>query len=104
MMFSYFNDLDENATGYINLDAIYQLINEEPTSVVAPFIERFFSQIKKEYPDRISFIEFLPAVSAFCLFTKSQIREFVFKTIDLDEDLFLSKTDILLFLYMERQG
>ena len=41
-------------------------------------------------------------MSAFCLFTGEQIKEFVFKTIDLDEDLYLSKTDILLFLYMER--
>jgi Ca2+-binding EF-hand superfamily protein len=101
-MYGYFSYLDQNATGYINLDSIYKLINEEPTSVVAPFIERFFGQIDKEYPGRVSFVEFLPAASAFCLFTKLQIREFVFKTIDLDEDLCLSKTDILRFLYMER--
>ena len=53
--------------------------------MVAPFIERFFGQIDKEYPERVSFVEFLPAVSAFCLFTGEQIKEFVFKTIDLDE-------------------
>ena len=68
-MYKIFQDLDHKATGYINLDAIYKLINEEPTSVVAPFIERFFGQIDKEYPERVSFVEFLPAVSAFCRFT-----------------------------------
>ena len=41
-MYRSFKELDNNATGYINLDAIYKLISEEPTSVVAPFIERFF--------------------------------------------------------------
>jgi len=69
-MYAIFNKLDHNATGYINLDAIYKLIMEEHTSVVAPFLESFFGKIDKEYPDRVSFVEFLPAVAAFCLFTR----------------------------------
>ena len=37
-MYSIFSQLDYNATGYVNLDAIYKLIMEEHTSVVVPFL------------------------------------------------------------------
>ena len=94
-MYSIFRQLDYNATGYVNLDAIYMLIMEEHTSVVVPFLESFFGKIDKEYPDRVSFVEFLPAVSAFCLYTREQIMAFVFETLDLDDDKTISKTDIL---------
>jgi len=103
-MYQSFRKLDQKATGYITLDDIYKLCNEDLRSVVAPYIESFFGRIKKEYKDRVSFIELMPTIAAFCLYTKKQILEFVFTTLDLDDDGNISKTDILQFLFMERLG
>lgn len=69
-MYQSFRKLDQKATGYITLDDIYQLCNEDLSSVVAPYIESFFSRIHKENQDRVSFIELMPSISAFCLYTK----------------------------------
>jgi hypothetical protein len=55
--------------GYIVIEQFYDFVYEEYSSWVSPYIERFFALIKKESSDRVTFLEFLPAASVYCLFT-----------------------------------
>ena len=68
--FKVFKSLDTKGSGFIELPHIYQHVGEALDGVAAPFIDNFFLMIDKEIPDKMNFIEWLPAVSSFCLFTK----------------------------------
>ena len=39
--------MDWNGIGYIYLDNMFELIDEELNSIISPYIERFFILIKK---------------------------------------------------------
>ena len=52
-----FRKMDIQGTGYINLDNLYTFIDEELSSIISPYIERFFMLIEKENPDKVTFLE-----------------------------------------------
>ena len=97
-----FRKMDSQGTGYINLDSLYGLIQEELSSIISPYLERLFLLIDKENQDKITFIEWLPPTAVFCLYTSEKIIEFVFNMIDTDQDNHISKKDMIKFLTMER--
>lgn len=99
-----FRRMDSQGTGYINLDSLYGLIEEELSSIISPYLERLFLLIEKENQDKITFIEWLPPTAVFCLYTSEKIIGFVFNMIDTDQDNFISKKDMIKFLTMERFG
>ena len=78
-------------SGYINLDNFFELIKENESSIVAPFLERLYKIIERtgeniENRERnnlrddslICFEEFLSALSTFCLFSKDQLITCIF--------------------------
>lgn len=70
--------MDHNGTGYISQKNFFELLDEEDNSVVSPFIEYLFQLIEKEIEQKVSFSEWLPAISLFCLYTKDGIISYVF--------------------------
>ncbi|KAL4434591.1 hypothetical protein ABPG74_007375 [Tetrahymena malaccensis] len=101
---SVFRKMDKLGNGYISEDSMFEFVQEEKTSVLSPYITKLFQLIEKEIPDRVCFIEWVPAICAFCLFTHEQIIKFVFCMIDDDHDEVISKKDIIKFLVKERYG
>lgn len=99
-----FRRLDKSGSGYIGIESLYKLLDEEPSSVMTPYIERFFSLIKREHNDKVNFNEWLPATAVFCLYTYEQVLQFVFFMIDTDQDEFISKKDIVEFLTQKIAG
>jgi hypothetical protein len=69
-------------------------LEEREYSVAAPCFYRFFDIIDKEFPDKVSFSELLPALISFNLFTRSEILGFCFAMYDEDKDDSVSKADI----------
>lgn len=105
MLWKFFKTLDSNKIGYINLEKIFNLIGESPSSSsMAHIIDRFFIDIEKEFTDKVSFEELLPYLVRYCLFTTQQIILFVFEFIDKDHDNFISRTDIVEYLSVKREG
>ena len=102
-IFNVFRKMDSMGTGYINLDNIYTLIGEE-VGIISPYLERFFSLIKKQHVDKANFLEFLPVLATFCLYTRQQLISFVFCMLDTDHNGFISKKDMLTFVCDERFG
>lgn len=99
---SVFRKMDVEGTGYINLDSFFIFIEEELSSIISPYLERFFFLIEKEDIDKITFIEWLPAICVFCLYTSERILQFVFSLIDTDQDGYIGKRDLMKFLDCER--
>lgn len=102
-IFSVFRKMDKLGTGYINLDSIYTIIGEE-VGIISPYLERLFSLIKKQHVEKVNFLEFLPVLSTFCLYTRQQLISFVFSMLDTDHNGFISKKDMLNFIADERFG
>jgi len=100
-MFHVFRKADLLGTGYINLDNIYYMINEE-VGIISPYLERLFSLIKKQHVDKANFLEFLPVLCTFCLYTRQQLISFVFCMLDTDHNGFISKKDMLNFVSEKR--
>ena len=69
-------------------------LEEREYSVTAPCFYRFFDIIDKEFHDRVTFSELLPALITFNLFTRSEILGFCFAMYDEDKDGSVSKADI----------
>ncbi len=95
-----FRKMDSEGSGYINLDSFFIFIEEELSSIISPYLERFFFLIEKEDIDKITFIEWLPAICVFCLYTSEKIFQFVFNLIDTDQDGFIGKRYIIKFFYI----
>lgn len=99
--------MDRGNTGYISIDQLFTYIDERNYSIVAPYLERFFDLIDRSNRDRIAtFEELLPALAAFCLFSKDEMitcKKFkksfsfcivVFNMYDIDRDGEISKRDL----------
>ncbi len=93
---------DRYNEGSINLDSLYSMFSERSTSIIAPYLERFYELIDKKRPDQIRFDEFLISISAFCLFSRDEMVMFVFKMFDRDRDDYISKKDVFRHLMIER--
>lgn len=101
---NFFCLLDKENSGFITIVDIYRLLNENPsTSIIGPFIDRFFVLIEKKNFYKTSFEEFLPNLVSFCLFSTFQLIEFMFNFIDKDHDNYISKGDIRNILILKRE-
>ncbi len=81
-----FRSMDRKGTGYISLNNLFEFMEEEYDSTMSPYLEYFFKICEKESNDKMSFIEWIPAISVYCLYTNDKLVEFVFKMIDEDFD------------------
>lgn len=73
-------------------------LNETSYSVLAPFIERFFSLIDKELGnERCTFEELFPTLCAFNMFSRNEVIAFVFEMLDTDNDQIVSQNELLKF-------
>ena len=58
-----FNRIDTDASGTVSIIEIFQLIGEKPTSVIAPYLISYISDIEKsEEGDRMTFIDFIRSI------------------------------------------
>lgn len=60
--------------------------------------------IEKEVEQKVSFSEWLPAISLFCLYSPDSVVLFVFQLLDSDHDHFISKKDLMTFLVQKRNN
>jgi Ca2+-binding EF-hand superfamily protein len=96
--------IDKEGTGYMTIIDLYKILEENPsTSIIGPFIDRFFNLIEKKNYFKVTFVEFLPNLISFCLFSTFQIIEFMFHFIDKDHNNFISKNDIKNILRLKRE-
>lgn len=103
-LYNFFKKIDKAKSGYLTLDEIYLLIHEKPNlSIVAPFLDRFFVMMEKEFNEKVSFEEFVPNLISYCLSSIFQLVEFVFNFYDKDHDDFVSRLDIVKFLQIKRE-
>jgi Ca2+-binding EF-hand superfamily protein len=86
------------------MENMFEMLEEEMTSSLSPYISRLFLLIEKETPDKLSFVEWLPAVCVYCLYPNERIVSFVFSMIDEDHDSCISKKDMIKFLVTNRYG
>ena len=104
-VWKFFKLLDQNSIGYINIEKIYQLVDEDPSnSTICPIVDRFFIEINKEYSDKVSFEELLPSLVCFCLFSSYHLMQFIFEFIDKDKKEYVTREDIVNYLELERDG
>jgi hypothetical protein len=61
--------IDSKGSGYITLECMFMFLEEELNSVISPYLSHFFQLIDKEVDDRISFVEWLPSLSVYCLYS-----------------------------------
>lgn len=101
-IWTFFKKIDVNGTGYIKPGDLYILLHEPQTSIISPFVDRFFILIEKEFHDKATFEEFLPNLISYCLFSIYQIVEFVFHMIDKNHDGFISRVDVIKLLELRR--
>ncbi|CAD8200509.1 unnamed protein product (macronuclear) [Paramecium tetraurelia] len=99
-----FRKMDTMGTGYISQQNFFEFLDEEFNSVVSPYIEYLFQLIEKEVEQKVSFSEWLPAISLYCLYTKDSVVAYVFQMLDSDHDNFISKKDLMNFLVQKRNG
>jgi len=70
--------MDSQGTGCISIENIFSFLEEELNSIISPYLEHLFQLIDKETDDKITFPEWLPAVSLYCLYSREQVIGFVF--------------------------
>ena len=100
--FRIFRKLDHLGRGYIDLDSFYTLTGEEISSIITPYLERFYFLIEKESEDRLNFFEWLNGVSALNLMVREQLLTFVFNMLDFKSSGYISKKIIMEFFAKER--
>ncbi|KRX00138.1 hypothetical protein PPERSA_10637 [Pseudocohnilembus persalinus] len=99
-----FRKIDKQGSGYVTLVNLFEFLKEELTSTLSPYLRRLFILIEKESNDKISFVEWLPAICVYCLYPKERIYSFVFAMIDDDHDQSISKKDMIKFLVQDHNG
>ena len=60
-----------------------------------PYLERLFTLIAKQTPDKVFFEDYLTGVSSFCLLNSESVLRFVFDWLDTDGDERITKENIL---------
>lgn len=105
-IWKYFIKIDKDNLGYITIGQIFGYLNERSYSIIGPYLERFFELIDREYIEKVSYEEFLPALVSFNLFSKDEtitckylwLISFddivVFNMFDKDKDGEISKKDL----------
>lgn len=96
--------MDKKGSGYITQANFFEFMDEELDSVVSPYVEYLFQLIEKEIENKVSFSEWLPAISLYCLYSNDSIVSFVFQLLDTDHDNFISKKELMNFLVQKRNG
>lgn len=103
-LWKHFINIDKDYSGYISIGALFSYLNERSYSIVAPYLERFFDLIDREFIERVSYEELLPALVTFSLFSKDEmitckfciltLTLVVFNMFDRDRDGEISKKDL----------
>lgn len=73
-----FREMDNQGTGCISIESIFNFLEEELNSVISPYLKYLFQLIDKETDDKITFPEWLPYISLYCLYSREQVIGFVF--------------------------
>lgn len=82
-----FRKMDKNGTGYIGQNNFFEFLDEELDSIVlidqiifqiSPYAEYLFLLIDKEIEQKVSFQEWLPSISLYCLYSQDSVVGFVF--------------------------
>jgi Ca2+-binding EF-hand superfamily protein len=104
-LWAFFKSVDHTRSGYITLKEIYLVLGQNPSiSIVGPVLDRFFALIEKEFKDKVTFEEFVPNLISFCLFSKFQIREFMFSIFDTNNDCLVNRNDLIKFFSVKKDG
>ncbi|CDW80386.1 ef hand family protein [Stylonychia lemnae] len=93
-LWRHFVKIDRDQINYISIGQLFSYLDERHYSIVAPYLERFFDLIDREFIEKVNFDEFLPALVSFCLFSKDEMITFVFNMFDRDRDGEISKKDL----------
>ena len=72
-LWKHFIKIDKDESGYISIGQLFNYLDERNYSIVAPYLERFFDLIDREFIEKVNFDEFLPALVSFCLFSKDEM-------------------------------
>lgn len=72
-LWTVFHQIDTDRTGLVSIVEIFELIREKPSSIVAPFLIEYISDLEKERGDRLSFVDFTRSISKYCLLNPTQI-------------------------------
>ena len=100
----FFKQIDKNKIGFITIYDLYRLLDIKMTSFMAPFLDRFYINISKEFDGKILFEELIPNLISFCLFSPDKIIEFIFNMIDKNNDGFVKKSDIIKLILLKRES
>lgn len=103
-IYSIFQKLDVNYTGYITKNDFGSLWNEKPHSPVLIYSDFLFDLIKKQIDDRMDFFEWLVGILEFGLANEEQLLRFVFRIIDSNNDQKISLKNLYEFLGTKRNG
>lgn len=66
-----FCKIDVDKSGTISLEDMFNFLQEELNSIISPYLVYLFSLIEKESDNRVTFLEWLPAISVYCLYSKN---------------------------------
>lgn len=100
-----FKKLDKRKAGYLVLEQLYELLQEDSSSsVVCPVMDRLFVLIEKEFSDKVSFEELLPNLISYCNLSSFQLIEFVFHMLDIDHNNYISRAEIVKLVSIQREG
>ena len=100
----FFKKIDKDKIGFITIFDLYRLLDIKMTSFMAPFVDRFYINISKEFEGKILFEELIPNLISFCLFSPDKIIEFIFNMIDKNNDGFVKKSDIIKLIKLKRES
>mmetsp|Transcript_6972 Transcript_6972/g.12748 ORF Transcript_6972/g.12748 Transcript_6972/m.12748 type:complete len:112 (-) Transcript_6972:4212-4547(-) len=74
-MWKIFLRIDVDKSNTIRADEIFLLIKELPTSIIAPYLIIYISDLEKEQGDRLNFFEFTRCIGKYCLLTPTQLLQ-----------------------------
>ena len=93
-----FNRLDQDSNGKLSVDEIK---NEIPLLAQNPLVDRIVQILDKNKDNQVDFEEFMLGLSSFTVSdNKKEKLKFAFKIYDMDEDGFISNSDLYNVLHM----
>ena len=96
ILFKKFKELDVTKSGFLKINDLFYLINENPNkSIVSFFLGNFFISIEKKDNNKITFEEFIPYLISYCIYNQDQIKEFIFNILDTNNNLSITRNEII---------
>ena len=65
-----FMNIDVNKKGAISLENLFSFLKEELISIISPYLVYLYQLIEKEDDSKITFVELIPTISGFCLYSQ----------------------------------